>query len=144
MDRENGQKRGREEARSDVRREKKPRARDLRGGGGGGAAGGPPPGVFEFPWGSAVVDPGSDGFCCDFHDVFFSSLVDGRSAVAASIGVPGDTLMPVQTGPIWFCGDGEEKESWPSDGETDGGDCIWSCPLSQPLFAGPKRGVSNA
>ncbi|XP_010928023.1 uncharacterized protein [Elaeis guineensis] len=92
-----------------------------------------PPGLFEFPWhkedGGLIVAAAaaeSDGW--DLRDVFFSSLVDGCSA---AIGFPGDRLSP-PLGPIALTGDGEDG-SWPSDGDADGVDCIWSTVLRQPL-----------
>ncbi|XP_026656279.2 uncharacterized protein LOC120108614 [Phoenix dactylifera] len=97
-----------------------------------------PPGLFEFPWhkeedggliaaaAAAAEEEESDGR--DLRDVFFSSLVDGCSA---AIGFPGDRLSP-PLGPIAFPVDGEEG-SWPSDGDADSVDCIWSTVLHQPL-----------
>lgn len=93
-----------------------------------------PPGLFDFPWQkeedggllTAAAAAESDGR--DLRDVFFSSLVDGCSA---AIGFPGDRLSP-PPGPITLPGD-DEDGSWPSDGEDDGVDCIWSTVLRQPI-----------
>ncbi|XP_010912192.1 uncharacterized protein [Elaeis guineensis] len=93
-----------------------------------------PPGLFEFPWQkeedggllTAAAAAESDGR--DLRDVFFSSLVDGCSA---AIGFPGDRLSP-PPGPIALPGD-DDDGSWPSEGEDDGVDCIWTTVLRQPL-----------
>ncbi|KAG0467333.1 hypothetical protein HPP92_018913 [Vanilla planifolia] len=87
-----------------------------------------PVGVFEFPWQSEAgsLAPELEGF--SLRDVFFSSLVDGCSA---SIGFPGDRISPPRSSPIVLPVD--KDESCPSDDDSDGVDCIWSCALSQPL-----------
>lgn len=90
-----------------------------------------PPGLFEFPWlkeenWGLLTAAESDGR--DLRDVFFSSLVDGCSA---AIGYPGDRLSP-PPGPFALPGD-DDDGSWPSGGEDDGVDCIWSTVLRQPL-----------
>ncbi|KAG1327376.1 hypothetical protein COCNU_01G013100 [Cocos nucifera] len=90
-----------------------------------------PPGLFEFPW-QKEEDEGllmaAESDVRDLRDVFFSSLVDGCSA---AIGFPGDRLSP-PPGPIALPGD-DDDGSWPSEGEDDGVDCIWSTVLRQPL-----------
>uniref|UniRef100_A0A6V7QR32 Uncharacterized protein n=1 Tax=Ananas comosus var. bracteatus TaxID=296719 RepID=A0A6V7QR32_ANACO len=91
-----------------------------------------PRGVFEFPWDDHCGEA-LDG--SDLQDVFFSSLVDGRSA---AIGVPGDRLSPPTTSPIAL----PDEASQPSDadGDADGVDCIWSTVLREPLAVVCTRG----
>ncbi|XP_008775903.1 uncharacterized protein LOC103696146 [Phoenix dactylifera] len=93
-----------------------------------------PPGLFEFPWqkeeDGGLLTAAAESDVRDLRDVFFSSLVDGCSA---TIGFPGDRLSP-PPGPIAFPGD-DDDESWPSEGDDDGVDCIWSIVLRQPLTA---------
>ncbi|KAH7674279.1 hypothetical protein IHE45_08G062800 [Dioscorea alata] len=81
-----------------------------------------PPGVFEFPWGASGFVIESDGW--DLGDVFFSSLVDGRSA---AIGFPGDRLSHYPAIRIDL--------SWPLDGEMDGLDCVWKSVLGSTFSA---------
>ncbi|OAY65809.1 hypothetical protein ACMD2_00823 [Ananas comosus] len=91
-----------------------------------------PRGVFEFPWDDHCGEA-LDG--SDLQDVFFSSLVDGRSA---AIGVPGDRLSPPTTSP--FALPDEASQPSDADGDADGVDCIWSTVLREPLAVVCTRG----
>lgn len=88
-------------------------------------------GVFEFPWEKEEnVVSRSDEWESD--DIFYPPLVDGSCEFEGQ----GDDLMCQQlpsAAAIEFPDNGLE-ESWPLENEeVDGGDCIWSCVLSQPL-----------
>ncbi|KAG8047950.1 hypothetical protein GUJ93_ZPchr0008g12423 [Zizania palustris] len=86
-----------------------------------------PPGVFEFPWqtcrgGLGVPSGGSPWELCD---VFFRSLVDGRSA---AIGVPGDRLFPPPSKQSLF----DDVDAWLAAAVEGEVDPIWRSVLEGP------------
>ncbi|KAK3122048.1 hypothetical protein QOZ80_8BG0664470 [Eleusine coracana subsp. coracana] len=86
-----------------------------------------PPGVFELPWQKCRGGLGlaSAGGGLELRDVFFRSLVDGRTAM---IGVPGDRLFAAPSeGPTF-----DDVEAWFADAGDDEVDPLWWSVLEGP------------
>ncbi|XP_020598447.1 uncharacterized protein LOC110038031 [Phalaenopsis equestris] len=85
-------------------------------------------GIFQFPWQSEPGGLAPELERYSLRDVFFSSLIDGRTA---KIGFPGDRLSRPNASPIIL--PPGVNESIPSGVDAEEFDYIWRSILRQPL-----------
>ncbi|XP_010252977.1 PREDICTED: uncharacterized protein LOC109113865 isoform X1 [Nelumbo nucifera] len=103
-----------------------------------------PFGVFDFPWLKDNLVLESEDW--KFDDVFSASLGDVSVSVGGGVDFGGQCLCQTPALVEILPGDTLDEESWPCEGgmnDIDGGDCIWSSVLSQPLSTGFSK-VPNA